>query len=223
MRRGWGAGSAPGERPEIEPCAARRVQLPRCGLHKPRGIHSPAGSRGHTPRAYCSAGHSAGCGPLNGPTMEVTLRFLETRDDALTLSSDIDHYAREATAEFRDELVADGIGVRLVRDHFDSPHCVFLTATEARSEERIGLCVTVPFVDPLVGDSMAMVVVLSVHPDFRHRGLAGRMISALHEELGSRGVHTLAARAGHNDDALISMGERWGFVRLYEVMVHERE
>lgn len=155
--------------------------------------------------------------------MDVILKILEARDDALTLSSDIDQYTREATAEFRDEATPDGIGVRLVREHFDSPHCIFLTATDARTEERIGLCVTVPFVDPLVGDAMPMVVVLSVHGDFRHRGLAKQMIGMLHEEFSNRGIRTLAARAGHNDDALISMGERWGFVRSYEVMVHEAE
>ena len=39
--------------------------------------------------------------------------------------------------------------------------------------------------------------------------------------LRDRGMSTLAARAGHNDDALISMGERWGFVRQWELMVLE--
>ena len=31
----------------------------------------------------------------------------------------------------------------------------------------------------------------------------------------------LWARAAHNDDALISMGERWGFVRAWELMSAE--
>ena len=39
--------------------------------------------------------------------------------------------------------------------------------------------------------------------------------------LGQRGLRTLAARAGHNDDALISMGERWGFVRAWELLLYE--
>jgi hypothetical protein len=34
-------------------------------------------------------------------------------------------------------------------------------------------------------------------------------------------MKALSARAGHNDDALISMGERWGFVRQWEMMVRE--
>jgi hypothetical protein len=39
--------------------------------------------------------------------------------------------------------------------------------------------------------------------------------------LAARGAGTLAARAGHNDDALISMGERWGFVRSWELLARE--
>jgi hypothetical protein len=39
--------------------------------------------------------------------------------------------------------------------------------------------------------------------------------------LAERGMRVLAARAGHNDDALISMGERWGFVRAWELMLFE--
>jgi hypothetical protein len=39
--------------------------------------------------------------------------------------------------------------------------------------------------------------------------------------LASRGHKRLAARALHNDDALISMGERWGFVRAWEWMLYE--
>ena len=31
-----------------------------------------------------------------------------------------------------------------------------------------------------------------------------------------------AGRAGHNDDALISMGERWGFLRAWELFVREQ-
>ncbi|MCP3917818.1 MAG: GNAT family N-acetyltransferase [bacterium] len=155
--------------------------------------------------------------------MDVTLKILEARDDALTLSEDIDRYAAEATAEFRDDPPPAGTGVRLVREHFDAPECVFLTATEREHGRHIGTCVTAPFEDPLIGDRMPMVVVLSVHSSYRHRGLAGQMIRALRSVFAERGIHTLAARAAHNDDALISMGERWGFVRLYEVMVREGE
>jgi hypothetical protein len=39
--------------------------------------------------------------------------------------------------------------------------------------------------------------------------------------LSDRGCPELAARVGHNDDALISMGERWGFTRLWEFILRE--
>ncbi len=155
--------------------------------------------------------------------MDVTLQILEAPDDALALAQVIDGYAREATAEFRDEPPEEGVGVRLVKRHFNAPECVFLVAREKERGERIGMCVTAPMEDPLVGDRMPLIVVLSVHSDYRHRGLASQMVQAVRAELESRGLASLAARAAHNDDALISMGERWGFVRVYEIMVRERD
>ena len=155
--------------------------------------------------------------------MDVTLKILEAPDDALDLAGEIDRYTREATAEFRDESPGEGVGVRLVKRHFRAPECVFLTAHEKERGARIGMCVTVPMEDPLVGDQVPVVVVLHVHPEYRHRGLASHMVQAVRAELRTRGQSVLAARAGHNDDALISMGERWGFVRTVEIMVHEGE
>ncbi len=155
--------------------------------------------------------------------MDVTLKILEAPDDALELAGAIDHYACEITAEFRDEPPEEGVGVRLVKRHFRAPECVFLTAHEKERGERIGMCVTVPMEDPLVGDRVPVVVVLYAQPEYRHRGLASHMVRAVRAELLTRGQTVLAARAGHNDDALISMGERWGFVRTVEIMVHESE
>ncbi len=55
----------------------------------------------------------------------------------------------------------------------------------------------------------------------RHQGLAAKLVAEVSAVLRERGMMSLAARAGHNDDALISMGERWGFVRTWEMMVRE--
>ena len=63
-----------------------------------------------------------------------------------------------------------------------------------------------------------MILALWVDPDWRHRGLARALVGRVHDELGAA---VIGARAAHNDDALISMGERWGFVRSFEVMFHE--
>ena len=84
-----------------------------------------------------------------------------------------------------------------------------------------GRCLTGPFADPLLGTTQPMVLVLHVDPSLRHRGVARELIAHADGLLYARGHATLAARAGHNDDALISMGERWGFVRSWELMVRE--
>ena len=44
------------------------------------------------------------------------------------------------------------------------------------------------------------------------------LILELSRLLLRRGFEALLARAGHNDDALISMAERLGMVRTFEVM-----
>ena len=153
--------------------------------------------------------------------MDVRLRILDSLDDALDLAGDLDRYARDVIAEFRDDPPPTGTGDRLLRRALDSPQGLVMTAHLPGNGDRIGFCVTGPLVDPLVGDALPMVVALYVEPDFRRRGLAREMVLGVRKELAARGHGTVTARAGHNDDALISMGERWGFVRAFEVMVRE--
>lgn len=153
--------------------------------------------------------------------MDVTLRLLTTLDDALELAPDLEGYVQESLQELRDEPVPEGCGERLLRRVLGTDEGLVLTAHLPSEGGRIGFCVTGPLVDPLAGDALPMVVALWVDPDWRHRGLARALVARAREELGARGRSVLAARAGHNDDALISMGERWGFVRAWEVMVHE--
>ena len=69
--------------------------------------------------------------------------------------------------------------------------------------------------------SVPMILVLHVETAWRHRGVARALLERVSELLAARGVRGLAARVGHNDDALISMGERWGFVRTFELMARE--
>jgi GNAT superfamily N-acetyltransferase len=98
---------------------------------------------------------------------------------------------------------------------------VLLVAESSRGKTDLGVCLTGPFEDPLIGARVPMVLLLFVSPDVRHRGLAHAMVEEVSRLLMERGHRTLAARAGHNDDALISMGERWGFVRQWEMMLRE--
>lgn len=153
--------------------------------------------------------------------MEIVLKFLTSLDDALDLAPEIDRYARETLAEFRDDPPPAGTGERLLRRVLEAPEGLVATAGLPGNGDRVGWCIVGPFVDPLVGDALPMVVGLWVQPDFRHRGLARQLVAGAREELAKRGHSTLTARAGHNDDALISMGERWGFTRTWEIMGYE--
>ena len=85
----------------------------------------------------------------------------------------------------------------------------------------LGLCLVGPFEDPLTAERTPMVLALYVEPAVRHRGLARALVDEARAVLAERGFHRLAARAGHNDDALVSMGERWGYVRQWELMLLE--
>jgi len=153
--------------------------------------------------------------------MEVTLRFVEELAEALALAPELERHAAEITAEFRDGEAPRAIVRRLFERSFDAPETRLLAATVDGSERPVGVCVSAPLEDPLLGERVPIIVLLHVHPEFRHRGLARQMVAALERELRSRGIERLAARAAHNDDALISMGERWGFVRSWELMLKE--
>lgn len=87
----------------------------------------------------------------------------------------------------------------------------------------MALCLSVPFDDPLLTVRTACIVGLWVNPRLRHRGVARALVGELRRILAQRGVTRIAARTGHTDDALISMGERWGFVRAWELLVHSDE
>jgi GNAT superfamily N-acetyltransferase len=153
--------------------------------------------------------------------MDITLHQHETPEDAAWLAPLLDEYARAVTDELRDDPLPAGVGEALLERVFGGPEGVAISAHVPGQEAHIGYVVTGPLEDPLVGDRSPMVLALWVDRDMRHRGLARSLVLRAREVLAERGFTTLAARAGHNDDALISMGERWGFVRSYEVMVYE--
>ena len=97
-----------------------------------------------------------------------------------------------------------------------------LVVAEPKEVARpLALAASAPFEDPLTGEVQALVVLLYTDPSIRQRGVARALIQELRRALAARGVNELLARAAHNDDALISMGERWGFVRTWELMSAE--
>ena len=153
--------------------------------------------------------------------MDLLMKTVDDPQEAQAFAELLDRYASETTDEFRDHDLPAGVGQRLVERHFGAEESVLVVARIQGQDTFAGLCLTIPFEDPLMGTRVPFVAALWVEPDYRHRGLAKHLVDAVSSSLEERGIHQLAARAGHNDDALISMGERWGFVRQWEWMVRE--
>ncbi|MED6335309.1 MAG: GNAT family N-acetyltransferase [Planctomycetota bacterium] len=153
--------------------------------------------------------------------MEVQLRQIADLDGALTLAGRIEEYAAAAMADYREGDLPEGIGAQILALHFDAPEHVLVVAESEPGAADLGLCLVGPFEDPLTGERQPFVRLLFVDPSVRHRGLARNLQEEVRAILAERGLQVLAARAPHNDDALISMGERWGFIRQWEYLVHE--
>lgn len=96
-----------------------------------------------------------------------------------------------------------------------------LVAEAREAPEPWAALVCAPFQDPLSQERSPLIVALWVDPRVRHRGVARALIEEARRRLAARGHRQLMARASHNDDALISMGERIGFVRAWELMALE--
>jgi GNAT superfamily N-acetyltransferase len=151
------------------------------------------------------------------------LKLVTDRAEALALAGLVQRCAEASTAEFRDGPLPPDVGRRAIEHGFDQPEFLFLLARDDGAPDGVaGLCLAMPFVDPLTAERVPMIVLLHVEPSLRHRGVARALVSEAQRVLARRGQNTLAARAGHNDDALISMGERWGFLRAWELLVREQ-
>lgn len=154
--------------------------------------------------------------------MDVRLQTVEDSARALKLAPMLDRILSEGTEAFTPHDEFDGTAKAFVERHFGTPETLLVTAHEQdRDGMPIGVCVTGPFEDPMFGERHPLVLVLYVEPNYRHRGLARALIEDVERQLRERGCGALAARAGHNDDALISMGERWGFTRRWELMLRD--
>jgi len=149
------------------------------------------------------------------------IRRIEDLQSALELAPALEAYAAQATAEFRDVPLPEGTCRRFFGRSFSEPETVLVVAETSPGKSDLGVCMTGPFEDPLTAGRLPMVLILFVSPSARHQGLAGALVGEVTKALKERGMPSLGARAGHNDDALISMGERWGFVRQWEMMVRE--
>ena len=156
--------------------------------------------------------------------MEPVIQIVTDATETHALLPRLEAVAAELMGEFRDEPLPEGAVGRLLQRKGQEPQTLLLRADAGPggpTPEPLGLLLTAPFEDPLTGERVPLIVLLHVRSDLRHRGIARRLVEKALQTLAERGIDRMAARAGHNDDALISMGERWGFVRSWEFMLRE--
>lgn len=147
--------------------------------------------------------------------MNLRLRTVATRAEAHGIQALLEQAVREVMGD------ADRNPLDVARRYLDrlGAREALLVVAEPREVDRpLALAASAPFEDPLTGEVGAVIVLLYTDPSIRQRGVARALIQELRRALAARGVNELWARAAHNDDALISMGERWGFVRAWEMM-----
>ena len=137
-------------------------------------------------------------------------------EQALERAASLDLAVTDSLAEIEHEPIAEGATAKFLERAFDEDETVLMVATEGGRE--VGSSLTGAWTEPLSGERMAGVLALYVHPDVRHQGIARALIAATRDALLERGVERLGARVEHNDDARISMGERWGWTRTWEWM-----
>lgn len=152
--------------------------------------------------------------------MNLTLRTLEAAE-LRAAGALLDEALAESAEALGDEPPRPGAAHALLERCAGRPETLVLAALEPGRAEPRGLCATVPLEDPLGGAALPLLALLWVDPALRQRGIARGLVAEAARLLGARGLRALAARAGHNDDALVSMGERWGFVRRWELLLRE--
>ena len=157
--------------------------------------------------------------------MNLGLRTLSDRDAARELLPLLEVAVVETSLAYSDVAVPSGTAERYLERHFDHPATCIVVAESSDSSGSSGssgsvlaMAGTAPFIDPLTGDVEPMLVLLWVEASIRHRGVARALVAELRRRLSARGLGSLAARASHTDDALTSMGERWGLVREWSFL-----
>lgn len=151
--------------------------------------------------------------------MNLRLRSIATREEAEGTFALLEQAVREIDGD-----ATPGRAAALARRTLErlGPREALLVVAEPREVARpLALAASAPWEDPLTGALSAVIVLLYTDPSIRQRGVARALVQELRRSLAARGVGELWARAAHNDDALISMGERWGFVRAWELMSAE--
>ena len=152
--------------------------------------------------------------------MNLRLRTVASREEALGTQALLEQAVREVSAGFS-ERPAGEVARRYLDACLGRREALLVVAEPKEVARPLALAGSAPFEDPLTGEVHAMLVLLYTDPSIRLRGVARAMTGELRRSLAARGVANLWARAAHNDDAAISMGERWGFVRAWELLTSD--
>lgn len=153
--------------------------------------------------------------------MELDLRTVSTPEEARAHLDMLERAGREALKDLDIAEAPTDFAERFIATHLGAPETLFLIAESSAGAADIGFLLIGPHTDPLSGVRTPMILILSVDPQLRHRGLAATLVKEGRRVLKRRGFAQLAARCPHGDDPLISMGERWGFVRNWEFISKE--
>jgi ribosomal protein S18 acetylase RimI-like enzyme len=139
---------------------------------------------------------------------------IETLAEASELQAYLDKAATASLAGIEHAPVESGATLRFFEEELSHAETGLWVARDG--DAVLGLCLTGAWVAPISGERMAAVLALYVEPNHRHQGVAKSLVHAAQAVLRARGVSRLGARVEHNDDARISMGERWGWTRGWE-------
>ncbi|MFT7667491.1 MAG: hypothetical protein ACI8X5_000170 [Planctomycetota bacterium] len=150
--------------------------------------------------------------------MEVEIRTVETVDEARQHIEALRLGALEALQDLGLVEAPANFVETFLDNQFDKPETLLLIAEQTPGAADLGFCLVGPHSDPLSGLLTPMILILSVNSSTRHVGLARSLAQEARRQLSARGYKQLAARCAHGDDALISMGERWGFLRTWEFL-----
>lgn len=101
------------------------------------------------------------------------------------------------------------------------PGSLLLLAKDEKTKKAIGFLFLAPREDGFLGVRVPFLYLLFVLPEFRRLGAARDLLLRAEKWLVGQGARMLVAPAIHNDDAIISMGERRGYLREREWMVKE--
>jgi GNAT superfamily N-acetyltransferase len=153
--------------------------------------------------------------------MEVELRTVTGADEARAHLDILQRAGRAALVDLGLPEAPEDFIKRFLETQFEAPETLLLIAETSAGSADIGFVLVGPHTDPLSGGRTPMVLILSVDSKMRHRGLATTLIQEARRVMKRRGYDQLAARCPHGEDALISIGERWGFVRSWEFLMKE--